>query len=97
MQQAMSNLPIDQATYAKVSLVPSTRSMYSFSSNVSIAYNACELVANGETGRAYLFNIWDLGRKPLRDLGDDFLDQRLILHGLFMKKISLSVHMKMEP
>lgn len=28
------------ATYAKVSLVPSTRSMYSFSSRVSIAWDS---------------------------------------------------------
>ena len=29
-----------------------------------------------------LLDVGDLGRKALRDLGDDFLDERLVLHRL---------------
>lgn len=30
----------------------------------------------------YLLDVWNLGREPLRDLRDDFLDESLVLHGL---------------
>jgi hypothetical protein len=30
----------------------------------------------------HLLDVWNLGRKPLRDLRDDLLDQRLVLHRL---------------
>jgi hypothetical protein len=39
-----------------------------------------DAVAGGMTGRWYLFDVRYLGSKALRNLGDDFLDQRLILH-----------------
>ena len=77
------SLAYDHATYANVSRVPSTRSMYSFSSKWSIAWHTRQRASGqhkavGRKGAGvtptHLLDIRDLRREPLRNLLDDLLD-----------------------
>jgi hypothetical protein len=73
-----------QRTYENVSLVPSTRSMYSFSSRVSIDCGtdvSCHVFLQTKR-EARLLYILDLGVESLRNLGDDLLNEDLVLQGL---------------
>lgn len=83
--KAMNDGPRAQATYAKVSRVPSTRSMYSFSSRWSIACCGSTEISSEygvRTRWTYLLDVWNFGREPLGDLLDNLLDELLVLHGL---------------
>ena len=54
--------------YANVSFEPSTRSMYSFSRRVSIAWNEKLNKDDHEVKGTHLFDIRDLRREALGDL-----------------------------
>ena len=80
---------MNYATYAKVSLVLSTRSIYSFSSNVSIAYKIKEVKEVKHTSQittnspnTNFFDVRNLWGESLRNLGYHFLNEWLIFHRL---------------